>query len=197
MIRLIEYLIIYNTSGLSKNHITTESICDVYMLSLLWLIWCWFTGYKRIFHFMAVDSATNSLSALSIWRNSLLLMFIFVNYSAWNIPFEHLHLCIPRCDQTLICKHLCIPRCDQTLIYKHLCIPRCIHLFIYHLSKGCPNLSVTACLVIVSIYLSMHLYILIWYCININNQTCGQLPPKLYIFVSLYPYEIRIYRNSI
>ena len=45
------------------------------------------------------------------WRNSLLFMFIFVYYSAWNIPIEHLHLCIPRCDQTLIYNHLCIPRC--------------------------------------------------------------------------------------
>jgi hypothetical protein len=69
------------------------------------------------------------------------------------------------------------------------CIP-VEYLSIYHLSKGCHNLSVTAYLVIVSIYLSIHLFILIWYLININNQTCGQLPPTLYIFVSLYPYEI-------
>ena len=77
---------------------------------------------------------------------SLFFMFIFVYYSAWNIPFEHLHLCIPRCDQTLIYKHLCIPRC---IVYP---------LNIY-LSKGCHNLSVTTYLVIVSIYLSIHLYI--------------------------------------
>jgi hypothetical protein len=120
LIRLIEYLSIYYLSGLNKNHI---SIChlskrhnhivnlwSIYVVAfMINLMLC--TGYKRIPHFMAVDSATKSLPALSIWRNSLLFMFIFVYYSAWNIPFEHLHLCIPRCDQTLIYKHLCIPRC--------------------------------------------------------------------------------------
>jgi hypothetical protein len=93
------------------------------MLSPLWLIWCWFTGYKRIPHFMAVDSATKSLPVLSIWRNSLLFMFIFVYYSAWNIPFEHLHLCIPRCDQTLIYKHMCIPRLNIYLFIIYLWLP--------------------------------------------------------------------------
>ena len=49
------------------------------------------------------------------------------------------------------------------------CIP-VEYLSIYLSStKSWHNLSVTAYLVIVSIYLSIHLYILIWYCININN----------------------------
>jgi len=155
----------------------------------LWCICCRFYDifgvgsqvYKRIPHFMAVDSATKSLLALSIWRNSLLFMFIFVYYSAWNITFEHLHLCSPRCDQTNLQapEHLCIPRCNQILTYKHLCIPRCIvyPLYIYNIylsTKGCHNLSVTAYLVIVwSIYLSIHLYILIWYWISIYHLSKG------------------------
>ena len=101
------------------------------MLSPLWLIWCWFTGYKRIPHFMAVDSTTKSLPALSIWRNSLLFMFIFVYYSASNIPFEHLHLCIPRCDQTLIYKHMCIPRLNIDLSIYHLSMVAIILKFGY------------------------------------------------------------------
>jgi hypothetical protein len=101
---------------------------------VLWLIWCWFTGNKRIPHFMAVDRTTKRLPALSIWRDSPLFFFFFLYYSTWNIPTEHLHLCIPRCD--------------QTLIYNHLCIPRCIvYPLIIYLSKGCHNLSVTTYLI--------------------------------------------------
>ena len=108
---MIEYLSIYNLSGLNKNHISIYYLSKWFKkephnhIVNLWCIygvafminWCWFTDYKQIPHFMSVDSATKSLPARSIWRNSLLLMFIFVYYSAWNIPFEHLHLCIPRC----------------------------------------------------------------------------------------------------
>ena len=52
----------------------------------------------------------------------------------------------------------------QVLVYPTLhCIP-VEYLSIYHLSKGCHNLSVTAYIVIVSIYLYIYIYIdLIFY----------------------------------